>query len=222
MTATLRVLSALLTYPTADLKAAAPEMREALDREALVSAEDRARIAPLIAEMAAGDLYELQERYVELFDRSRHLSLHLFEHVYGESRDRGRMMVELAERYRACGLEIAVRELPDFLPLYLEYLSQLPIERARRELGEPIAVIASLARRLEKRGSPYAPVLAALEGLAAAEPDPRDLGELEREEEIDANDGASIDRVWREDPVVFGPGPAPAASRERSEQGGRP
>ncbi len=203
MIATLRALSALLTYPTEDLRGAAREIQEALDGEGLLAEDDRAAIAPLVAEVASRDLYELQERYVDLFDRSRFLSLHLFEHVYGESRDRGAMMVELVERYRAHGLEIAARELPDYLPLYLEYLSQLPVEQARRELGEPVAVISALARRLEKRVSPYAPVLAALEELAAVEPDPRDLGDLEREEEMDVNDPTALDRQWQEDPVVF-------------------
>ncbi len=203
MTATLRALSALLTYPTEELRASASEMREALDREALLAEDERAAIAPLISELANRDLYELQERYVDLFDRARHFSLYLFEHLYGESRDRGGMMVELVERYRAHGLEIAARELPDYLPLYLEYLSLLPLEQARRELGEPVAVISALARRLEKRGSPYAPVLAALEKLAAAEPDPRDLGDLEREADLDGNDPAALDRQWQEDPVVL-------------------
>jgi nitrate reductase delta subunit len=224
VTATLRALSALLTYPTEELKASAQEMREALDREALLGEDDRAAIAPLLAELASRDLYELQERYVDLFDRSRYLSLHLFEHVYGESRDRGAVMVELVARYRSRGLEIAARELPDYLPLYLEYLSQLPLEQARRELGEPVAVIAALARRLEKRASPYAPVLAALEKLAAAEPDPRDLGDLEREEDLDGNDPAVLDRQWQEDPVVFAAAleQRKLARSHRAEKGGRP
>jgi nitrate reductase delta subunit len=203
MIATLRALSALLTYPGEDLKASAREIAEALDAEALLGADERAAMAPLIGELESGDLFELQERYVDLFDRSRSLSLHLFEHIYGESRDRGSMMVELVERYNAHGLDIAARELPDYLPLYLEYLSELPLEQARRELAEPVAVIATLARRLEKRGSPYAAVLAALEKLASAEPDPRHMSDLRREEEAETDPGA-LDRAWQEDPVVFG------------------
>ncbi len=213
MIATLRALSALLTYPSEDLKASAREIGEAIDREGLLGPAETTAIAALIAELASGDLYELQERYVDLFDRSRSLSLHLFEHVYGESRDRGAMMVELVERYRAHGLDIAVRELPDYLPLYLEYLSQLPLEQARRELGEPVAVIAALARRLEKRHSPYGPVLAACERLATVEPDPRDLRDLEREEETGAADPAALDRSWQEDPVSFA-----AALEQRKQQ----
>jgi nitrate reductase molybdenum cofactor assembly chaperone NarJ/NarW len=202
--ATLRVLSALLSYPGPELAAAAAEMEEALAGEELLDGREREGIAALIAEIAGGDPYELQERYVDLFDRSRSLSLHLFEHVYGESRDRGAMMVDLVERYRVHGLEIAVKELPDYLPLYLEYLSLLPLEQARRELAEPVAVLASLARRLEKRRSAYAPVLAALERIAAAEPDARHLRQLEVEEQLDAEGPAALDRQWQEDPVTFG------------------
>jgi nitrate reductase molybdenum cofactor assembly chaperone NarJ/NarW len=207
--ATLRVLSALLTYPRTELTAAAPEMEQAVADEDLLAGSEREGIAALIRELAGGDLYELQERYVDLFDRSRSLSLHLFEHVYGESRDRGAMMVDLVERYRAHGLEISVRELPDYLPLYLEYLSLLPLEQARRELAEPVAVIASLARRLEKRRSAYASVLAALERLAAAEPDARDMRQLEGEEQLDAGGPTALDLQWQEDPVTFGAAPRP-------------
>ncbi|HUJ73963.1 MAG TPA: nitrate reductase molybdenum cofactor assembly chaperone, partial [bacterium] len=113
------------------------------------------------------DIYDLQARYVELFDQNRALSLHLFEHVHGESRDRGEAMVSLMERYTENGLSLAGNELPDFLPVFLEFLSQLPADEARQELADPRAVIAVLSRRLQKRESPYAAVLGALEHLGA-------------------------------------------------------
>ncbi len=127
MTKTFKALSALLSYPTEELKAAAPEIRDAIERERLLPAAVRRRLDAFIAEFAAGDIYDLQERYVLLFDRTRSLSLHLFEHVHGESRDRGQAMIDLKTQYETHGLDISAAELPDFLPLFLEYLSILPL-----------------------------------------------------------------------------------------------
>ena len=112
MTTTLKVLSALLTYPTAELQAAVPQMRAALDSEARLPQRNRDRLDGILEEIAAGDLYDLQERYVLLFDRTRSLSLHLFEHVHGESRDRGQAMVDLKALYERHGLSMNSSELP--------------------------------------------------------------------------------------------------------------
>lgn len=112
-------------------------------------------------------------------------------------------MVELIERYRSQGLDIAIPELPDYLPLYLEYLAQLPIVRALVELAEPVAVILALADRLEKKGSPYGSVLRALGRLANQVPDPQAIDDLSREQDLDAHDPAALDQQWKDDPVVF-------------------
>ena len=129
---TLRALAALISYPTADLLAAAGEMRAALDREALLPASERRALDRLIGELEAGDLYDLQERYGLLFDRTRSLSLHLFEHVHGESRDRGQAMVDLLKLYEENGYSPVATELPDFLPLFLEYASvAVPVDKCR-------------------------------------------------------------------------------------------
>ncbi len=125
MNTTLRVLSALLRYPDEAVQQAAPILSALLAEEALLAPEQRAALAPLIERLADDDLLDLQEAYVALFDRGRALSLHLFEHVHGESRDRGQAMVDLRDRYVAQGLEITAKELPDYLPLFLEYLSVL-------------------------------------------------------------------------------------------------
>ena len=134
---TLRALAALLSYPTADLVEAAPEIRGAIDREALVPASERDALHRLIDDLATGDLYDLQERYGLLFDRTRALSLHLFEHVHGESRDRGQAMVDLLKLYEEGGYTPAPSELPDFLPLFLEYAST-------REPAEAVALVRDL------------------------------------------------------------------------------
>lgn len=205
---TFQALAALLTYPTGDLTGSVVHMKEILARENLVGPEDREALEPLFSRLATADIYDLQAVYVELFDQSRSCSLHLFEHVHGESRDRGQAMVDLLQRYREAGLELSSPELPDFLPVFLEYLSQLPPEEARSGLGEAVAVVAALARRVAKRGSPYAAVLATLEHLAQVAPDPAALQELESEERALETAGASesgeaLDAEWQEEPVDF-------------------
>src|SRR5262245_64936140 len=112
MKRTLKVLSALLSYPTAELQAAVPGMRAALDADGRLPQKNRDRLDRLLEEMATRDLYDLQERYVLLFDRTRSLSLNLFEHVHGESRDRGQAMVDLMALYDRHGLAVSGGELP--------------------------------------------------------------------------------------------------------------
>jgi nitrate reductase molybdenum cofactor assembly chaperone NarJ/NarW len=213
---TYKVLSALLTYPSDDLIASLPEMKAVLDAEGLLPAHDRAELQRLFTELADLDIYDLQARYVELFDQYRALSLHLFEHVHGESRDRGQAMVSLLERYRETGLDLRANELPDFLPVFLEYLSELPAEEARMELAEPVAVISTLSRRLAKRESSYAAVLAALEHLAQAAPAQADLDELAQEEAEDTATTQALDAEWQEEPVDFSRREASLVGRQRA------
>ena len=135
---TLKVLSALISYPTVELTAAASELRGVLAVEGLLPKPIRADIEALIDDIAGADLLDAQERYILLFDRTRSLSLHLFEHVHGESRDRGQAMVELLKLYSAHGLELTAKELPDHLPVFLEFLSTLP--DAEASLGDTVEV----------------------------------------------------------------------------------
>jgi len=206
MAKTFKVLSALLSYPTAELQTAAPEFAAVLEREGLMPEPARQALAPLIAQIAEGDLYDMQERYVLLFDRTRSLSLHLFEHIHGESRDRGQAMVDLAELYEKNGLAISTRELPDYLPLFLEYLSTQPEEEARDLLGQPLHIISALATRLMRRESIYAAALRALEAVARGKPEAAPLQELLDATEDDPNDLAALDAIWEEEAVTFGPG----------------
>lgn len=204
MAKTFKALSALLSYPTAELKSASGDIRRILHEEALAPDWVLAQLDRLIGEFETQDLYELQERYVLLFDRTRSLSLHLFEHVHGESRDRGQAMVDLKALYAQHGLDADASELPDFLPLFLEFLSCLPIEEARALLAEPIAVIAALKERLARRKSPYAAAFRALEAVAAARPQQKDLDALLKAPDEDANDLEALDRAWEDAPVTFG------------------
>ena len=206
MAKTFKVLSALLCYPTADLQAAASEFATVLEGERLLPEPARQALAPLIKQIAEGDLYDMQERYVLLFDRTRSLSLHLFEHIHGESRDRGQAMVDLAELYEKNGLAISTRELPDYLPLFLEYLSTQPEDEARELLNQPLHIISALATRLMRRESIYAAALRALEAVALGKPEAALLQELLEATEDDPNDLAALDAIWEEEAVTFGPG----------------
>lgn len=205
MVRTFRVLAALLSYPTAEMQAAAPELAAVLDAEGLLARRARRQLGRLIDEIAEGDLFDLQERYVLLFDRTRALSLHLFEHVHGESRDRGQAMVDLMALYERHGYGIAARELPDYLPMFLEFLSLLPANEAVALLGEPLHVIEVLRRRLAKRGSLYAAAFAALEAVARHTPDAATVESLMQAEDDDPEDLEALDRVWQEEAVTFGP-----------------
>jgi nitrate reductase molybdenum cofactor assembly chaperone NarJ/NarW len=199
MTRTLRALAALLSYPDDALRAVLPEVRSCTPREALL----------LVDEIAQSGLYEAQERYVALFDRSRALSLHLFEHVHGESRDRGQAMVDLLAMYEAHGLSVREHELPDYIPAFLEFLSVLEGKEARKLIGETAHILRVLGDRLAERGSRYASVFEAVLKLAR-------LPGLSKAiiESVPAEpDRSALDAQWMDPEVTFGPGPQIAPVR---------
>lgn len=214
MVRTFRALSALLSYPTAELVAAIPEIREVLRQEGVVGPDDLTALQRLLDALETQDLYEVQERYVGLFDRSRALSLHLFEHVHGESRDRGQAMVDLAALYRRHGFVVASRELPDFLPLFLEFLSLIELDEARRLLGDAAPILKVLAERLARRGAAYAAILEALVALASREDETTALAVVT--EDPGTEDLAALDMEWEEAAVTFGPGDPPGDGCGRS------
>ncbi len=205
---TLKVLSALLTYPSEELIAATGELALALDREKLLPAKERAALQGLLDDLASGDLIEAQERFILLFDRTRSLSLHLFEHVHGESRDRGQAMVDLIRLYEEGGFTPTTKELPDFLPLFVEYAATRAPAEAIELIGQPAHVFAALRERLVKRTSPYAAVFAGLLALAKAKPDKETLARLLAEPDPEPDDLAALDAAWEEEEVLFGPGAA--------------
>jgi nitrate reductase molybdenum cofactor assembly chaperone NarJ/NarW len=204
----LRALSALLSYPRDDLRHALPEIADAIHNSPLVAARERDGLMALIAELAAGDLLEVEERYVELFDRGRATSLHLFEHLHGESRDRGEAMVELKRLYEHAGFELSTRELPDYLPVVLEYLSCRDLAETREMLSDCANLLKGIARALMIRNSPYAAVMQTL--LAIAGEAPLDIQPVPRVHE----GGENLDRDWFEEPAFDIPPagrPAPAS-----------
>lgn len=205
---TLKVLSALLTYPTPALVEAGPEMKALLVREAVLPKRVREEVCRLIDDLSTHDLYDAQERYILLFDRTRSLSLHLFEHVHGESRDRGQAMVDLIKVYEDGGYTPTTSELPDFLPLFLEYASTRAPAEAIELIGQPSHVFAALRERLAKRSSPYEAVFAALVALSKAKLDEAALAALRAEPDPEPDDLEALDAAWEEEEVTFGPGAA--------------
>ena len=214
MKRTLKVLSAVLSYPTAELQAAIPEMRAALDAEGRLPQKNRDRLDRLLEEIATRDLYDLQERYVLLFDRTRSLSLNLFEHVHGESRDRGQAMVDLMALYERHGLAMAGNELPDHLPLFLEFLSEIPEAEARGLLAETAHILEAIRQRLKKRKAPYSSVFSCVQALADAKPQTAVVETLLRASDENPEDLAALDAAWEEEEVTFGPAAAAQCGKD--------
>jgi nitrate reductase molybdenum cofactor assembly chaperone NarJ/NarW len=206
---TFRVLSALLSYPEQEFLDALPECREVLEREGLVPSGERRALCAFIDKLAESELLDAQESYVALFDRNRSVSLHIYEHVHGESRDRGQAMVRLSELYRLHGLDIFARELPDYLPLFLEFLSVLPERAARSMLGDAAHVIAALHGKLRARDSAYAAVMGAVEALAARHPAEHMIAEAAAALPVEADSLAALDRQWEDEAVRFTAAGAP-------------
>jgi nitrate reductase delta subunit len=197
---TLRGLSALLGYPSAELKDHVGEIREALCSEAALPAEALRRLEPLMRSLECEDLLELQAEYCDLFDGSRSLSLHLFEHIHGDSRERGQAMIDLGRHYDDRGFMMNEAELPDFLPMFLEFLSCSTPGEAREWLSEPAHVLAVLEQRLSERNSTYAGIFHALVTLPAARPDPAAIAELRER----SGHKKPVDEEWEDAPVDFG------------------
>lgn len=203
---TFKALSALLTYPSDELQQAIPAIRNILAEGVLPQSAVR-KLELLLSSLATGDLYDLQERYVLLFDRSRTLSLNLFEHIHGESRDRGGAMVDLLETYRACGFELIGPELPDHLPVLLEFVSTRPLDEARAMLADAGHILVALAERLARRETAYAAVLEGLVEFASADVAAEEAQALLSQQDDNPEDLAALDAIWAEAQVTFGPDP---------------
>ena len=195
-----KALSALLTYPSADLQVAIPEVRAALGAHATA-------LAPLLTQLESDDITDLQESHVLLFDRSRTLSPNLFEHIHGESRDRGGAMVDLLETYRDAGSDLTGTELPDHLPVLLEFLSTQTPAAAPQMLADAGHILVALAERLMRRERAYAAVMRVLVAMAQAQLDTAEAQILLAETDDNPEDLAALDAVWTAAQVTFGPDP---------------
>ena len=198
-----RALSALLSYPSEEMLRALPKIADVIRAAPIVAPGELRGLLGLVDELSQDDLLAAEERYVDLFDRGRALSLHLFEHLHGESRDRGEAMVELKQIYERAGFELSARELPDYLPVMLEYLSCRDLDEAREMLADCAHILTTIGRSLVARRSRYAAVLQAL--IVIAGESPIDVAKVPPiTERTDA-----LDRDWAEEPAFAG---APAAA----------
>ena len=187
----LRVLARLLSYPDAALREHLPGMRQALHSDNTVPAARMAELDALMANLERGDALENEAEYVQIFDRGRATSLHLFEHVHGDSKDRGPAMIDLAQTYEKAGLFLAPGEMPDYLPVVLEFVSTQPPKEARAFLGEMTHIFNAIFSALQQRQSTYASVLGALLELS---------GETPHAVKVVADE--PLDSAW-EEPAVF-------------------
>lgn len=188
---TLRILAALLGYPDAQLRGYLPEMAALLKEENALKPARSGELLALMNALERGDPLESESAYVELFDRGRATSLHLFEHVHGDSRERGPAMIDLGQTYEKAGLVLAEGELPDYLPAVLEFVSTQPQAEAKAFLGEIAHLVKGIFGALRKRDSAYASVLGALLELAG-----------QKAEAVEPAPEPELDESWAE-PVVF-------------------
>ncbi len=191
MEKSLRVLAALLSYPDAQMRSHLGEMRALLRDERAITASRLAELDALMGNLQHAEPLSAEADYVELFDRGRATSLHLFEHVHGDSRDRGPAMIDLGQTYEKAGLILAEGELPDYLPAVLEFVSTQPPKEARAFLGEMAHIFNAIFGALQQRESAYASVLGALLELAG-----------EKAQPVKPADEEPLDESWAE-PVVF-------------------
>ncbi|ART79383.1 nitrate reductase molybdenum cofactor assembly chaperone [Oceanisphaera avium] len=200
----LKVISLLLDYPAQVVLEARDELAEAISTTRVISPEQRSALLALLSQVAERDLMDSQEAYVKLFNRGRHLSLLLFEHVHGESRDRGQAMVDLMAQYEKDGFDIGVKELPDYIPLYLEYLSYCDEPTARAGLADVEHLLALLAARLAEQDSAYSACFQALLQIAGFEPTQaiNEVKEQVSQEEYDDSLEA-LDALWEEEAITF-------------------
>ena len=191
MAKTLRVLAALLGYPDAQMRSYLTEMRDLLTGERVLSPLRRSELVALVDALRRADPLGTEAAYVELFDRGRATSLHLFEHVHGDSRDRGPAMIDLGQTYEKAGLVLAEGELPDYLPAVLEFVSTQPPREAKAFLAEMAHIFNAIFGALQQRESAYASVLGALLELAG-----------EKAQPVKPVADEPLDESWAE-PVVF-------------------
>ncbi len=197
-----KLIGVLMDYPQDELWQHGEELLDAMAASGLSSSRRKALLG-FVSELLASDPLEAQDAWLSLFDRGRSMSLLLFEHIHGESRDRGQAMVDLIEAYRKNGLHLSAKELPDYLPLLLEYLSQRPEAEARDWLHHVNHIVALLAARAGERKSPYAVLFEILVEYAEGKVELESLRRRVSEEPRDDTNEA-MDLVWEEEAVRFG------------------
>ena len=200
---TYRALAALLSYPAAPLLANLDELRSVFSEDERLTAADQAALNKLIDGLQAAELMDSEAAYVDTFDRGRAASLNLFEHVHGDSRVRGQAMVDLLAMYERQGLALSVADLPDFLPVFLEFLSLQDEQDASERLQEVQHLVETIGATLTRRQSPYAAAFQALLRLAGERHPERLLADREGAPVEEDTSPDAIDKAWLDEPVTF-------------------
>lgn len=198
----LKVISRLLDYPTPELFKASAELCSVVQNDPNLSIENKTAMIDFIEQLTSRDLYDAQESYDLLFDRGRALSLLLFEHVHGESRDRGQAMVNLLNVYQSKGFEAESSQLPDYIPLYLEFLSEQPQEYVEEWLGDICHLMTLLSERLIDRECYYSVLFDALIEISGQLVSREEIAEAVKKEQPDDTIEA-IDKEWEDKEIKF-------------------
>ncbi len=201
MIKTYKVLSLLLSYPNDELQEFLLHVEKELRKESLLQEDQLRGLAEFCKRFSQLDLTNWQEEYVQLFDYSRSVSLHIFEHIKGDSRDRGQAMVNLMEFYKENGMHLNTKELPDYIPAFLEFLSSLPLEKAAELLGETVHVMDRINEALSESDNLYSSIFQAIISLSAKQPDKTITREM-----IKTEKPLDLDAEYEEEPVTFGGG----------------
>ena len=200
---TYNILSILLSYPNQETIDNLDLMREELTKENLLGKKALKQLTDLMTWMGKTDILDIEEHYVDRFERTSSLSLYLFEHIHGDSRQRGQAMVDLTNYYRQHGLSTLPSELPDYLPIFLEFLSFMPKKDAKNHLGEVINILQVLLERLTNQASPYAAVLFALKSLTPSLPNFSLIQEIISKDKGSLPSNEILDGLWEDKPVTF-------------------
>lgn len=195
---TFKILGLLLTYPKAENLQHFGEMKQVLEAEKILPTKNLKFVGKFMDKQTATDLLALQEEYVETFDRSRSNCLNLFEHVHGESRDRGQAMVDLAEMYHEKGLFIDSKELPDFLPVFLEYLSLCTVEAAKELLDDMAYIVATIGAKLKANKNDYHIIFDSIEKLSTVRIDNKIIENALAQLKAEDNSLEALDKEWEE------------------------
>lgn len=203
---TFKILGLLLSYPSEEIQVNMEELKAVLRLEKVLPAKLEKAVVKFMDQLATRNLLKAQEDYVALFDRGRGNSLYLFEHIHGESRDRGQAMVDLIEHYKEKDLEVSSKELPDYIPLFLEYLSVCEPKEAQDTLGEVVHIIGALAAKLKKKGSGYNSVFLALEKLTNVKIDEEFVRQALIDDDARDESLEALDKEWEDMPAFDGVG----------------
>lgn len=210
MIKTYKILSLLLSYPNEELQKFLLEVEKELQEERLLQEDKIAEIVKFCKRFNQLDLVNWQEEYVQLFDYSRSVSLHIFEHIKGDSRDRGQAMVNLMEFYKEKGMHLTTKELPDYIPAFLEFLSTLSTTDSAQLLGETVNIIDKINEALAQSNNPYSSIFNAIISLSAKQPNKEITHQMIKNEKP-----LDLDAEYAEEPVTFG-GASSCSSREIS------